>query len=155
MQLIKRADKDLYNTKDPILLGDGTTFARYNDKVGLNVDSWVTVQKNYASEIIPFKEFMEAQEALNKSYPLFQYECVSCSKSLKKIRFENCPHFDDSDYPEIINYVAYDFKDKDIEFVETNTTQMLLHKWLLVKDDYTGFNVQESYERSKEKYENI
>jgi hypothetical protein len=155
MQLIKRADKDLYNTKEPLTLSDGTTISRCNNNVGLNADSWITVQKNYTSEIIPFKEFMEAQKALDTSYPVFQYELVSYNKSLKKIKFAYCPNFDTRKLPEIHSYVVYDFKDKDIEFVETEMTQAVFDKWLLVKDDYTGFNVQEAYERSRMLYENL
>lgn len=155
MQLIKRADHNLYDTTTPINLAVSGKLSRYLNNVGLNIDSWITVQKNYASEIVPFNEFLEAQKVLNTRYPLFQYEIVSYNKSLKKIRFEDCPHFDNRENPEIAGYVIYDLKTKNIEFIEPNTTHMLLDKWLLVKDDYTGFNVQESYERSKEKYENI
>lgn len=155
MQLIKRADHNLYDTTAPIELADRAKLLRYQNNVGLNIDSWVIVQKNYASEIVPFKEFIEAQKVLDKNYPMFQYELVSYNKSLKKIKFEDCPHFDTRENPEIARYVIYDLKTKNIEFIEPDTTQMLLDKWLLVKDDYTGFNVQESYERSKEKYENI
>lgn len=155
MQLIKRADHTLYDTTEPIELADRAKLSRYQNNVGLNIDSWVTVQKNYASEIVPFKEFIEAQKVLDKNYPMFPYELVSYNKSLKKIKFEDCPHFDIRDNPEIARYVIYDLKTKNIEFIEPDTIQMLLDKWLLVKDDYTGFNVQESYERSKAKYENI
>lgn len=155
MQSIKRADHNLYDTTTPINLAVSGKLSRYQNNVGLNVDSWVTVQKNYASEIVPFKEFIEAQKVLDKNYPMFPYELVSYNKSLKKIKFEDCPHFDTQENPEIARYVIYDLKTKNIEFIELDTTQMLLDKWLLVKDDYTGFNVQESYERSKEKYENI
>jgi hypothetical protein len=154
MPSIKRADHDLYNTKEPIVFANGSKLSRYNDNVGLNIDSWVTVQRNYTSDIIPFNEFIEAQKALDKSYPLFPFECVSYSKSMQKIKFENCPYFDAHELPDIVSYVIYDLKTKDIEFVNLETTQMIQSKWLLVKDDYTGFNVQEAYEKSRRMYEN-
>lgn len=147
MQLIKRADHSLYDTTEAIILKDGSEISRSPKGVGAVNDRWVTVQKNYTSEIIPFKEFLEAQEAEQKRYPLFQFECVSYNTCTKEIRFEACPYFDTQDEPVITESVLYDSKKKCLKMLKRNFK--ITHKWLLVKDDYLGFNVQEAYNRSK------
>lgn len=147
MQLIKRADHNLYDTVEPIVLKDGTEIARSSKGVGAVNDRWITVQKNYTSEIIPFKEFLEAQEAEQRRYPLFQFECVSYNTRTKEIMFEACPYFDTQDEPVITESVLYDPKKKCLKMLKRD--HKIVNKWLLVKDDYLGFNVQEAYDRSK------
>ena len=147
MQSIKRRDHNVYNTTELIECRDGSILVRYFKGVGKLEKHWVTVQKHYSADIIPFKEFLEAQEALQRNYPLFQYECVSYNTRTKEIKFEACPYFDTEDEPVVTDYVLYNPKQKRIKIF--NREIKLSHKWLLVKDDYAGFNVQNSYNRSK------
>lgn len=105
------------------------------------------MQKNYSAEIIPFKEFMDAQTAVQKNYPLFQYELVSYNIKSKELRFHMCPDFDTEITPVITGTLVYSPKYKKIKY--DDTTSIVEHKWRLVKDDYTGFNVQDSYNISK------
>lgn len=147
MQSIKRKDFNLYNTTELIQCKDGNILVRYFKGVGKLDRHWVTVQKNYCADIIPFKEFFEAEEAVQKKYPLFQYECVSYNLRTKEIRFEACPYFDRDEEPVINSCVLYNSKQKRIKIYDYGET--IKHKWMLVKDDYTGFNVQASYNRSK------
>lgn len=147
MQSIKRADHNLYDTSKPIELPDHEVLVRYFKGVGELKSRWVSIQKNYASEIIPYDEFMEAQQALQRKYPLFQYECVSYHTRAHKIKFESCWDFDTAEEPTIKSCITYDTKTKQLHYQDADIC--ILHKWLYVKDDYLGFNVQEAYNHSK------
>lgn len=151
MQSIKRADKNLYSTTEPIHLSSNETLRRYDNIIGMLEDSWVRVQKNYASDIIPFQEFVKAQSELSTHFPVFQYECVSYNIDSKEIRFENCPYFDEYPEPEIKSFVNYNPSPNSTRYEECS--DKIEYKWMLVKDDYTGFDVEESYMRSKHKEE--
>ena len=148
MQLIKRADHNLYDTSELIETVTGDILVRYFKGVGELKNKWVSVQRNYASDIIPFNEFLEAQKALNEEYPLFDAECISYHERTKEIRFENCPDFDKDDEPIIKSCIIYSPKTKKLKY--QGYGRKIRHKWLYVKDDYVGFNVKKSYDRSKQ-----
>ena len=147
MQSIKRADHNIYDTSTSIKCRNGNVLARYSKGVGKYSNKWISMQWNYAAEIIPFNRFLEAQSAISKKYPLFATECISYNDRTKEIRFEYCPDFDISDTPTITATVTYDPKIKSLRYQECNL--MIDHKWLYVKDDYTGFNVEEAYNKTK------
>lgn len=147
MQSIKRSSINLYNTTAPIRRKSGRLLTRYFKGVGVINKNWIMMQKNYSAEIIPFKEFMDAQTAVQKNYPLFQYELVSYNIKSKELRFHMCPDFDTEITPTITGTLIYSPKHKKIKYDDTTST--IEHKWRLVKDDYTGFNVQDSYNISK------
>lgn len=148
MQSIKRADHNIYDTSELIECKNGDILVRYFKGVGELKNKWISIQRNYASDIIPFSEFMEAQKALSEQYPLFDAECISYQERTKEIRFESCPDFDKSDEPIIQCCITYNPKTKKLHY--QGYGRKIKHKWLYVKDDYTGFNVDKAYIRSKQ-----
>lgn len=151
MLSIKRNSTDLYNTVAPIRRKSGRLLTRYFKGVGALSHNWILLQRNYSAEIIPFKEFREALEAVQKNYPLFQYELVSYNVKSRELRFHMCPEFDTERTPTITGTLIYNPKRKKIKY--DDTTSIVNHKWRLVKDDYTGFNVQDAYNLSKREEE--
>lgn len=154
MQSIKRSTSVMYNTTEPIKRKHRKILARYFKGVGSLDKNWIMIQKNYSADIIPYTEFMQAQVAIQQTYPLFQYECVSYNIQSKDLKFHSCADFDKADVPTISATVTYSTRCKKLKY--DNTKIPIKHKWRLVKDDYTGFNVQLSYDlsRSEEYCEN-
>ena len=143
----KRNGKNIYNTTAPIRTASGRPLVRYFKGVGQLHKNTILLQKNYCSEVIPFLEFKSALENLQKNYPLFQYECVSYNPRTQEIQFYSCPEFDSADTPMLKQSFIHSPKRKKLKYGEC--LRPIYHKWMLVKDDYLGFNVQEAYELSR------
>ena len=63
------------------------------------------------------------------------------------VRFDTCEGFDTFDCPFVGRLFYVDTITHRITF--GHTSQIFHHKWLWVRPDYDGFDVQESYEFSK------
>ena len=68
------------------------------------------------------------------------------TKSPHIVRFDTCSGFDTMECPVVGRMFYVDTNTHCISFGKTQ--QIFHHKWLWVKPDYDGFDVQESYEFS-------
>ena len=113
--------------------------------VGKLMGTRIYVHKNYASLIIEKEILVKAIKILPKN---FKYNCISYDfKIPHKVRFDEALDFDTAREPTPGKMITVDIKNNQYSISRTN--QIWHHKWLWVKNDYTEFNVQESYDWSK------
>jgi len=119
--------------------------------VGKDIGGYVYLHKMYI-DIIP----QDRQEVVYKGLNIveeflghpFQYNTIKISKDTNVVSFVEAADFDTAPEPTTGDYIL----------VKTDTGQTKLgsgktiwhHKWLWVLDDYPGFDVQESIDRSEE-----
>jgi hypothetical protein len=95
------------------------------------------------SEIVPEKILQNALKWIPKG---LQYNTIAYNRKLQTVRFDEALNFDSAREPWAGGFLKV-FPNGPITVGHTEA--IWHHKWLWVKDDYKGFNVQESYEWSK------
>jgi len=122
----------------------GSTIQRSKYGVGKLIVGQVYVHKLYMSEVIPHEILSKALDKLN----VFEFNTVMWDEPKKIIRFDSAKNFDTAREPSAGKYVRVNY---DTGKVTKGTTHFIWHhKWIWVKDSYKGFDVQESFEWSKE-----
>jgi len=130
----------------------GTTFKRGNKKypVGKVVGNQVYFHKNYLDDMPKEAQdlYYKALEKLpeDHSFNTLMYEPASKGKPAR-IRFDESTDFDVAREPTPGKYISID----DAGNVKSGKTdQIFHHKWMWVADDYPGFDVDNSYNWSKQ-----
>lgn len=124
----------------------GSVIGRSKFGVGKMMGHRIYVHKNYASTVIPSDILEKAKELLPKD---FQYNCVSYDFTKKnQVRFDEAPDFDSAREPIPGKMITVDLDSNTCKASKSN--QIWHHKWEWVSNDYKAFNVQKSYEWSKE-----
>ena len=120
----------------------GSKIKRSKYGVGKDIGGAIYLHKDYISSLP--KEF---QKVINKNEPKSTEWNVIKYEYKKEIpTYFSCVEFDTEDEP-----VAGDFiKVVNGEQKVGKVKQIWHHKWLWVKDDYKGFDVQKSFDRSKQ-----
>ena len=139
-QILKKA-----TTKKPPLplkTQKGSVVERSKKGVGKQIGGQTYVHKDYAKEVSP--KVGQAEKILKKTHPKFKYNSVVVSPS--GIRFDEAPDFDTAREPKVGNYV---WVMNDGSTKTGKSENIWHHKWMWVKDDYKGFNVQSSKNWSK------
>lgn len=142
-------NRQLNNAAEPmsnLVTLQGTTIKRYKDKVGKFVTDMVFVHKNYAREVIPSDLLDKAEKILKEKKPDFDYKAIRWNTKTGEIRFDEAPNFDTAPEPVAGNTVAIS---SDGKVTEKYSPNIWHHKWMWVKDDYKGFDIKESWERSR------
>jgi hypothetical protein len=124
----------------------GTKIARFKNNVGKMVSGKLYAHKNYAKELFPKKALAAAEKVVKKEFPDHKYNVVVHEQKTGKFWFHNSPDFDIKPEPTSGEYVVVDGKTTK----RAKTSTIWHHKWQWVKDDYKGFDVDESFERSKD-----
>jgi hypothetical protein len=138
----------LYNKSiNEIKTFKGTPIKRFKNNVGKFIDKQLYVHKNYADEVIPSNLLKNSQRILEKKFPDFVYNSIMWNMKNNDIRFDESPDFDFSSEPKVGNYVSINLENKSIRVGKSD--YIWHHKWLWVKDDYGGFDVEESKNWSK------
>lgn len=126
----------------------GSSIKRYKNNVGKQVGSQIYVHKLYANEVIPKILLQKAENILTKSNPDFDYNAIMFDPKQGIIRFDQASDFDTAREPHVGDYiVVYINENKPLQTGHSDS--IWHHKWLWVKDDYTGFNVDKSKEWSR------
>lgn len=124
----------------------GTPIKRYKNNVGKHFGTQIYVHKQYASEVVPSELLTAAANTLKKSNPSFKYNSIMFDAKAKIIRFDEAPDFDSAREPHVGNYIIIN-PDQSIRAGRSNN--IWHHKWLWVKDNYRGFDVNKSKEWSR------
>ena len=133
-------------TKENIRTKKGSLIKRYRN-VGKLMGDDLYFHKNYVSEYIDPDFYNKAKSLLPKG---FNFNIIKYNEKYGTISFIDSPDFDSSDEP-IVGDSYKVSTDGRITFTRKKAIpQIYHHKWLFVKDDYKGFDVEESKERSKE-----
>lgn len=124
-------------------------YAKYG--VGKKMGHQLWIHKNYIEDIIPISDFIKFEKMLP---PHFNYELLRWDEKEKELAFISSPDFDIANEPLV--GLIYRVKNKDNIFelckLQKPPKDPLIyhHKWTFVKDDYRGFDVQSSKERTIE-----
>lgn len=126
----------------------GTPIRRFKGTVGKAIGGQLYVHKNYAAEVIP-SEVIEYGEGILKRFdPEFEYNCIMLDLKKDEIRFDECPDFDSAREPHVGNFIKIDLKGAKPPY-KGYSDNIWHHKWLWVRDDYIGFDVDKSKNWSK------
>jgi poly(A) polymerase len=126
----------------------GSVIRRYHDNVGKQIGNSLYVHKLYADRIIPKALLNKANGIMTRSNPDFDYNTLMWDVKEKTIRFDEAPDFDSAREPHVGEYVIVSLDGK-FPPKRGKSNNIWHHKWLWVKDDYTGFDVDKSKEWSK------
>lgn len=131
----------------------GSKVKRSKFGVGKDIGQSLYVHKDYIPKV--FDDMVDdAIILLNDVYPDFIFNLVRIDYKKDSIGFYDCKEFDKVNEPDAGTLVVVSNGEvKPPKFVK----QIFHHKWLWVSNDYRGFNVGESIERSKMwlKYDDI
>jgi hypothetical protein len=119
----------------------------------------VYVHKNYANALFD----QETIQQLNFKATMedFRYNCIMLDKALSTVRLDEAPNFDHAREPRVGKYIilkphspmALWSPTLSPEFYvihKSSSSHIWHHKWLWVADGYAFFDVDASYEWSKE-----
>lgn len=110
--------------------------------VGKQMGKFVYLHSSYENllpNIEPFKKI------LVKNYPDFKYNIVKYSPEV--VSFLYSPDFDSANEPLVQEFVTIK---TDGSHKKGRSNTIYHHKWLFVGDDYTGFDVHEAIQRSRD-----
>lgn len=116
--------------------------------VGKDIGNKIYFHTSYHTDIVPKEIWNLATDLLSSiGLDIADFSVTIYSKSGKMIQFVTCPTFNCLDEPVVGLIVSIDLYTEEI--TTRKCDQIYHHKWLFVKSDYTGFDVQEAYERSR------
>lgn len=146
----KKIDEDL----SPLKTLKGSVIKRSSKYgVGKEIGGQIYFHKNYVDDICP-NLYELAKDILEEEYPDFKYNCLMYDKKKPDtLRFDEAPDFDSAREPMPGVMLSVDTSTGKI--IKRYSPQIWHHKWLWVKDDYKGFDVEEAYEWSKKWLEKI
>jgi ubiquinone/menaquinone biosynthesis C-methylase UbiE len=115
--------------------------------IGKFIGGNIYVHKNYV-EIFPQEQYKNALKILKENVKDFDYVMVKYNKDKGSFSFIKSPDFDTSHEPIAGDAILVN-SDGSLKFTaQKKDPQIYHHKWLFVKDDYQGFNVEESLSRT-------
>lgn len=138
-EIIQRKNNKVLKTQNGSIIKRSTKFG-----VGKDMGGAVYIHKQY-SNVLPQDELNKYKKILNDKFSDFEYNIIKYIKD--GITFLNSPDFDTANEPLIVEYVNIK---QDGSAKRAKTKTIYHHKWLFVKDDYKGFDVDESFQRSQD-----
>jgi len=126
----------------------GSVIRRFRGNVGKAVGHRIYVHKLYADEVIPKPIWTKANEILTKAYPDFAFNTIMFDPAAKTVRFDEAPDFDTASEPHVGDFVEINLAGQP-PIRNGHSDSIWHHKWMWVKDDYTGFDVDKSKKWSK------
>jgi hypothetical protein len=120
---------------------------RYKNIIGKRIGGFLYFHKEYMDEVDPIivKIVKKYQKRLGLDFNIVKYSPVAIS-------FINSPDFDTADEPVVLESWRYNVvidKWTKYTFYGNKPNRPIYHnKWLFVKDDYTGFDVELAKRRS-------
>lgn len=130
----------------------GSPIQRSKYGVGKQMSDSIYVHKNYADKIVSQDILQKYKDVLESKFPNFQYNCLKIDTNRNRIAFQESPDFDTAREPIVGDWIAIEFLDDELNKCKVMTghsNYIFHHKWLWVGNDYTGFDVQKSWEWSK------
>ena len=78
----------------------------------------------------------------------FDFTVVKLNLATKAITFISSPDFDSAEEPIVGRFILVRADGTTMDRKQLNDPYIYHHKWLMVKDDYSGFDVEGSKQRS-------
>lgn len=135
-------DEIKYSAED-IRTQKGTPIRRSGLGVGKDIGGAVYLHRQYASALPDQNRLHEAEQHLPDG---FDWNVVKATKD-GTFTFFNSPDFDTAPEPTGGDYILVG---RGGWLKEGHTNSIWHHKWLWVRDDYTGFDVEKSKQRSRQ-----
>ena len=127
----------------------GSRIERYKNNVGKYIGGQLYVHRLYANQVIPEAILSNGISQLKKAFPTFKYNCIMWDSKKNVIRFDEAPDFDTAQEVHVGDYVVIILDGKTAP-MRGHSDNIWHHKWMWVKDDYKGFDVEKSKQRSKQ-----
>lgn len=121
----------------------GSKIRRSRFGVGKPIGGNVYLHKSYYT-YLP-KEAQAVYEATKDKVP-FEFNCLRYNMKDNTIVFIECPDFDEAREPVVGRIFKIDEEGNGI--CSRPYQQVYHHKWAMVRNDYTGFNVERSWKWS-------
>lgn len=115
--------------------------------VGKLIGGDIYVHKQYAEDVVPEDIWDQAVAILSEQCPNFSYNCIRYSPDSKVVSFQESPDFDSAREPIVGEYRTVYTQEGVVK--KGRSDYIWHHKWLWVKNDYTGFDVAESWNWSR------
>lgn len=158
MVIRKMTEGKSKDTLETLKTRKGSSIKRYRWPNGIYVGKEVAYKvyfhKDYAEKVLPFGVYEKAKEILNEEMkkdgsPIkdFKYNALCWCAKTNVLRFDEAPDFDLSREPHPGMMVSIDLGTGKVKIQKSD--QIWHHKWLWVMDDYSGFDVRQSYEWSR------
>ena len=123
-----------------------TTYRRSNlFGVGKYIGGKIYVHKDYALEVVDHIIYSLAKTCIPTD---FEFNCIVVDYKKETIRFDEAPDFNTAREPHPGDF--YEVNCDTWKVRSGHSDSIWHHKWMWVKDDYKGFDVDESYKWSKE-----
>lgn len=119
----------------------GSVVKRSKYGVGKQMGSQVYLHKDYVSDVIPKKVWENALKVLSDANSDFEYNCVMYDTKTGNVRFDEAPDFDEAREPIVGDTITVK---PDGTVKRGHSNYIWHHKWLWVKNDYQGFDVNQS-----------
>lgn len=119
----------------------GSVVKRSKYGVGKQMGSQVYLHKDYVRDVIPKKVWENALKVLSDADSDFEYNCVMYDTKTGNVRFDEAPDFDESREPIVGDTITVK---PDGTVKRGHSNYIWHHKWLWVKNDYQGFDVNQS-----------
>lgn len=105
------------------------------------------LHKSY-EHLLPQDRLKFAKKEMNKIQPNFEYTIIKYNKKTHSFSFIYSPDFDTSDEP-IVGDILRITQEGEVKIMKQKfDPQIYHHKWNFVANDYNGFDVKKSIERS-------
>lgn len=118
---------------------------RSDSKAGKYIGGKVYAHRAYAADVIDLGVYTMVKAELWAYDPQFctNFNCICFDTRRGILRFDEAPDFDTAREPHPGRMVSISLKDFSI--TGSFSMQIWHHKWLWVRPDYEGFDVEESY----------
>lgn len=117
--------------------------------VGKRMGDCLYVHKDYIHGYLAHGTYNEYKSHLPENFVFDVVKIIMTNGVLNALSFISSPDFDSADEPIISDSYKVN-RNGELKFTkEKKSPQIYHHKWLFVKDDYSGFNVSLSYKRSE------
>jgi len=121
----------------------GSVIKRSKYGVGKLIGGSLYLHRNYVTDLP--NDIRKMVQDAEVNIEGFKYNTLKINLSDGSVTFINSPDFDTAQEPTVGQYrIVKDGKVKD-----GKSNSIWHHKWLWVKNDYTGFDVMDSFERSR------
>lgn len=114
--------------------------------VGKYIGGNLYVHKDYIN-VFP-QSYYKALSVLTKNAPEFEFDIVKFNKEKDSYSFIRSEDFNTKSEPTVGHAIQVDSLGNLTLTKKKKDPQIYHHKWNFVKEDYTGFNVEQSMERS-------
>lgn len=119
----------------------GSPIKRSKYGVGKLIGGQIYLHKDYALDVIPKDVWEKALKVLADTNSDFKYNCVMYDAKTGNVRFDEAPDFDTAREPVVGNTLTV----KPDGTTKAGYSKYIWHhKWIWVKNDYQGFDVNES-----------